>query len=37
MAQEVADEAASPNPGLSVFDGAKGRGESRSYQMPIFL
>jgi hypothetical protein len=32
-----ADEAASPNPGPSVFGGAKGRGESRSYQMSIFL
>jgi len=28
----AADEAASLNPGLSVFDGAKGRGESRSYK-----
>ena len=28
----AADEAASPNPGPSVFDGAKGRGGSRSYR-----
>jgi hypothetical protein len=33
----VVDETASHNPRPSVFEVAKGRGESRSYQMPIFL